>query len=72
MITLMRVWALSSLKDAGHTVIDLFTKAYDILLVELKRTTEMLAVLKKNKVVDAGAKGFVHFIEGFIKSLTYF
>ena len=29
----------------------------------------MLEVLKENKVVDAGAKGFVHFIEGFIRSL---
>ncbi len=71
MITLMRAWgnALNSLKDAGHTVIDLFTKAYEMLQLELKKTTEMLAVLKENKVVDAGAKGFVHFVEGFIKSL---
>jgi DegV family protein with EDD domain len=71
MITLMRAWAtaLNSLKDAGHSVIDLFSKAYDVLQVELKKTTEMLAVLKQNKVVDAGAKGFVHFIEGFIKSI---
>jgi DegV family protein with EDD domain len=71
MITLMRAWgnALNSLKDAGHTVIELFTKAYDMLQLELKKTTEMLAVLKENKVVDAGAKGFVHFVEGFIKSL---
>jgi DegV family protein with EDD domain len=71
MITLMRAWgnALNSLKDAGHTVVDLFSKAYDMLQLELKKTTEMLAVLKENKVVDAGAKGFVHFVEGFIKSL---
>ncbi len=71
MITLMRAWAnaLNSLKDAGHTVVDLFTKAYEMLQLELKKTTEMLAVLKENKVVDAGAKGFVHFVEGFIKSL---
>jgi fatty acid kinase/fatty acid kinase fatty acid binding subunit len=71
MITLMRTWAtaLNGLKDAGHGVIELFSKAFDILQIELKKTTEMLAVLKQNKVVDAGAKGFVHFIEGFIKSL---
>ncbi len=71
MITVMRAWAnaLSSLKDASHSALDLFVKAYDVVLIELKKTTEMLAVLKENKVVDAGAKGFVHFIEGFIKSL---
>jgi len=71
MITLMRAWgsALNSLKDAGHTVVDMFSKAYDMLQLELKKTTEILTVLKENKVVDAGAKGFVHFVEGFIKSL---
>src|SRR5690554_5016122 len=71
MITVMRAWAnaLNTLKDASHSLLDLFSKAFDMLQVELKKTTEMLAVLKENKVVDAGAKGFVHFIEGFIRSL---
>lgn len=70
-ITLMRAWsnALISLKDASHNILDLFSRAYDLLEIELKKTTEMLAILKKNKVVDSGAKGFVHFIEGFIRSL---
>lgn len=71
MITVMRAWAnaLSTFKDASHSVLDLFSKAFEVLQLELKKTTEMLAVLKENKVVDAGAKGFVHFIEGFIRSL---
>lgn len=71
MITLMRVWAsaLTELKDVSLGVLELFSQAYDILQIELKNTTEKLAVLKQNKVVDAGAKGFVHFIEGFVKSL---
>ncbi|MCD4826301.1 MAG: DegV family EDD domain-containing protein [Acholeplasmataceae bacterium] len=71
MITLMRVWAtaLNDLKDVSKGALDLFSQAFAILQVELKNTTEKLAVLKQNKVVDAGAKGFVHFIEGFIKSL---
>ena len=71
MITVMRAWAnaLKKLKGAAISFIDLMTKAYEVVLIELSKTTEMLAVLKENKVVDAGAKGFVHFIEGFTKAL---
>ena len=32
------------------------SKAYEFVLLELARTPELLAVLKENKVVDAGAK----------------
>ncbi len=71
MITVMRSWAyaLKMFKNVASTFIELMSKAYDFLLLELAKTTEMLAVLKENKVVDAGAKGFVHFIDGFIKAL---
>jgi len=71
MITVMRAWAnaLKKLKGAALDFIDLMTRAYEVVLAELARTPEMLAVLKENKVVDAGAKGFVHFIEGFTKAL---
>ncbi len=70
-ITLMRSWALSlkHLKDAAGDFIDLMMKSFKQVKQDLLKTTEMLAVLKENKVVDAGAKGFVHFIEGFIKAL---
>jgi uncharacterized protein len=70
-ITLMRSWALSlgHLKDAAGNFIDWMMKSWKQAKQDLAKTTEMLAVLKENKVVDAGAKGFVHFIEGFIKAL---
>jgi len=70
-ITLMRSWALSlkHLKDAAGDFIDLMMKSFKQVKQDLVKTTEMLTVLKENKVVDAGAKGFVHFIEGFIKAL---
>jgi DegV family protein with EDD domain len=70
-ITLMRSWALSlkHLKDAAGDFIDLMMKSFKQAKQDLVKTTEMLAVLKENKVVDAGAKGFVHFIEGFVKAL---
>ncbi len=69
MITVMRAWAhaLKEFKKATTNAIDLFLRAYEVLKEELAKTPEKLQVLKDNHVVDAGAKGFLHFIEGFIK-----
>ncbi len=67
MITLMREFA-KALKQFAKEVADLgelLAKTYEFLKSTLVKTTEMLPALKKAKVVDAGAKGFVHFIEGF-------
>jgi len=71
MITVMRTWAVAmkQFKHATSSFIELLGKAFESAKEELARTPEKLAVLKENKVVDAGAKGFVHFIEGFIKAL---
>ena len=48
--------AASLLEYADHTLSDCFSA--------LKKTTEMLEQLRKSGVVDAGAKGFYHFLEG--------
>lgn len=71
MITVMRAWAhaLKEFKKATTNAIELFLRAFEVLKEELANTPEKLQVLKDNHVVDAGAKGFVHFIEGFIKGL---
>ncbi len=70
MITLMRQFAktLSTLKNASKNFIELLSKAYESLKEDLSKTPDLLPVLKENKVVDAGAKGFVHFVEGFLKA----
>ncbi len=70
MITVMRAWmnALNEFKKATGEAIDLLVKSYEYVKEELAKTPEYLKVLKDNHVVDAGAKGFVHFIEGFIKA----
>lgn len=70
MITVMRAWAnaLNTFKKATSNVLELLNEAYEAVKLELARTPEMLKVLRDNHVVDAGAKGFVHFIEGFIKA----
>ncbi len=42
----------------------LFVSSYEILSKSLLETKQKLAILEKNNVVDAGAKGFVLFFEG--------
>ncbi|HBE41030.1 MAG TPA: fatty acid-binding protein DegV [Bacteroidales bacterium] len=44
----------------------LMMSSYEILKKSLQETRTKLAILEKNNVVDAGAKGFVVFIEGII------
>lgn len=44
----------------------LFISSYEILTKSLLETRTKLAILEKNKVVDAGAKGFVLFFEGIM------
>ena len=70
MITLMRQFAktLEQLRNASKNFVELLSKAYERLKEDLAKTPELLPVLKENKVVDAGAKGFVHFVEGFLKA----
>ena len=71
MITVMRLWVdeievlYKKTNDFKITLNTSLTKAYDVL----KDTPNLLAVLKEHHVVDSGAKGFVHFLEGFIKGL---
>jgi DegV family protein with EDD domain len=48
----------------------LFISSFDILNQSLKATRSKLAVLTKANVVDAGARGFVFFVEGIIDFIT--
>ncbi len=72
MITLMREWseALGSLKSNARDFAQLLSHSFDRLKASLSKTTETLEVLKKHSVVDAGAKGFFHFIEGIMKFIN--
>lgn len=70
-ITVMRLWVaeIDALYQKGNdlkTSIDLaFNKAQEVL----RDTPNLLKVLKDHHVVDSGAKGFVHFVEGFMQGL---
>ena len=69
MITVIREWAefIYILKDSISDFIELFAQAYVKAVESLQATTAQLAVLAKANVVDAGAKGFVVFLQGMVE-----
>lgn len=69
MITVIREWAefIYILKDTIQDFIELLAQAYQKALESLQGTTGKLAVLAKSNVVDAGAKGFVVFLQGMVE-----
>lgn len=72
MITVIREWAefIYILKDTIQDFIELLAQAYQKALESLQATTETLEVLRKSHVVDAGAKGFVVFLQGMVEYLN--
>ncbi len=68
MITLMRDFAKSmkGLKANFKDFSEALGGAYEHLKTSLQKTKETMKRLRDKDVVDAGAKGFVHFVEGFM------
>jgi len=66
MLTVMREWADSLHEQAPRTAdfVDLLARSLQTARQSLMNTPKRLSVLAKAGVVDAGAKGFVDFIEG--------
>lgn len=71
MVTVISDWAdsLTSLTENAIDFKDMLADSLKAALVSLSETPEKLQVLKDANVVDSGAKGFVHFIEGFSQFL---
>ena len=71
-LTVIKDWAeyLYALKDIIDDFIKLLIEAYERAQQSLARTTDQLEILARSHVVDAGAKGFVVFLEGFIDFFT--
>lgn len=67
MLTVIKDWAdyISKNHHKYHHFGDLFEGAFLKAKKTLEETPDMLEILKKSKVVDSGAKGFVMFLEGF-------
>ena len=68
MISVIREWAefINTMKGLIDDFIELLVKALQVARASLADTTRQMAVLAKANVVDAGAKGFVLFLEGMI------
>jgi hypothetical protein len=73
MLTVIRDWA-DYIFENRHRITDfneIFLASAAILNKSLIETKSKLEVLKKANVVDAGARGFVLFIEGIIEFITH-
>lgn len=70
-ITVMRDWTrkVDSLKESREDFIQVITESMKTATQSLKQTPEKLKVLRQHKVVDAGAQGFVYFLEGIMDFL---
>ena len=70
-ITVMRDWTrkVDSLKESREDFIQVITESLKTATQSLKQTPEKLKVLRQHKVVDAGAQGFVYFLEGIMDFL---
>ena len=67
MITVIKGWAeaVHSKWEQAGDFYELLSHSLETAMESLRQTTEKLKVLKDASVVDSGAKGFVHFVEGF-------
>ncbi len=72
-LTVLHDWAHALYEKAQQSddILHVFTAAYESAKASLAKTKHMLPEMRRAGVVDAGAKGFVHMLEGiaqFIKS----
>jgi DegV family protein with EDD domain len=72
-LTVIKDWAnyLDALKDLIDDFIRLLVEAYKKAVESLADTPNKLEVLARSHVVDAGAKGFVVWLEGIVDSLIH-
>jgi DegV family protein with EDD domain len=68
-LTVLRVWADTIHEESRQPISlkSLFSRGFAAAKKALEKTTQQLAVLREHKVVDAGAWGFVSFLEGIEK-----
>ncbi len=68
MITVIRDWAEAVYQRRTQTAdfVELLSDSLQPAMISLRETTHKLQVLAKAGVVDAGAKGFVDFLEGIL------
>lgn len=70
-LSVLRSWseALSAHSESQHDLAEALGNALQTARHALAETPHQLAVLARRKVVDAGAQGFVYFLEGMWQSM---
>lgn len=68
-LTVLHDWAHAMHEKAQQSddILHVFIAAYESAKASLARTRNMLPEMKRAGVVDAGAKGFVHMLEGIVQ-----
>lgn len=71
-LSVMDDWvaALKAASAVSKGIQDLLHRSFAQVCVSLENTKMQMDVLRKHDVVDAGAQGFVYFLQGFIASLN--
>lgn len=72
LITIFRIWSDEMYRLGGlmHDFREVFSRSIHAARLALERTKDQLAVLKHAGVVDAGASGFVSFLEGVARMIA--
>jgi len=72
LITIFRIWSdeMYRLGELMHDFREVFSHSIHAARLALERTKDQLAVLKRAGVVDAGASGFVSFLEGVARMIA--
>lgn len=72
MLTVIRLWAefIHARKETFDDFLKLMSSAFEFAQNALADTTQKLKALSLANVVDAGAKGFVLFLEGLLEGMT--
>lgn len=72
LITVFRIWSdeMSRLGELAHDFREVFSHSIHAARLALERTKDQLTVLKDAGVVDAGASGFVSFLEGVARMIA--
>ncbi|TFH38458.1 MAG: DAK2 domain-containing protein, partial [Bacteroidia bacterium] len=68
-LTVIREWVeyIHLHRKSFDSFPNMFTESYEAAKKSLSETTQKLKILAKSNVVDAGAKGFVVFLEGMLE-----
>lgn len=69
LLSVLKAWSqeINRISPATQDFSEILERSYQEALRALEHTPEQLEILKKNRVVDAGGKAWVYFLEGILR-----